>query len=66
MELDLGGEGGDAGGDTLSVLYEDPPSHNSAGPVPLRTSAWTFRIDGQNYLSKPGSLRGLPADRAAR
>ncbi len=44
MELDLGGEGG-KGGETLSFLQEDlpPPSHNSAGPVLLRTNARTYR-----------------------
>ncbi len=45
LKWTLGGKGG-TGGETLIFLHEylpKPPSHNSAGPVPLRTDARTHR-----------------------
>ncbi len=49
VEMDLGGEGVKGRGETFSFLHGDHPqqqkllpSHNSAGPVPLRPQVRTY------------------------
>ncbi len=58
MELDLWGRGGRGGGENFSFLHEDSPptptSHNSAGPVPLRTNARTYLTGVREIIVVPG------------
>ncbi len=61
------GEGGEGGNESPSLPHEDapqdPPSHNSAGPVPLRINAGAYRTRAPEY-SDPGmsGISGIARD----
>ncbi len=69
MELDLGGEGGKGGVKPSVTTPQDPcrptppPGHNSAGPVPLRTEARTYRTSFGLSAGLWTDIRGRPPRR---